>query len=98
MTRPQQHIQPIGRSSPFLERNSYRRRRLMDAARLLPLIGMFLWVIPVLWASGTDQAPATSFAIVYLFGVWAILILASVILSIRLRGDGAVKDGGPQDL
>lgn len=70
----------------------------MDAARLLPLIGMFLWVIPVLWTSGSDQAPATSFAITYLFGVWAILILASVVLSVRLRGGRAATDGGPQDL
>ena len=30
------------RPSLFLERRTYRRRRLMDAARLLPLLGLLL--------------------------------------------------------
>ncbi|MFT6673850.1 MAG: hypothetical protein ACJAVM_000021 [Sulfitobacter sp.] len=33
----------------FLERRSYRMRRMMDAVRLLPLLGLCLWMVPLLW-------------------------------------------------
>ena len=56
----------------FLERQSYRRRRLADAAKLLPLIGFVLILMPILWA---DEA-RTSGGIIYLFSVWAILFVS----------------------
>ena len=80
----------------FLTRSTYRRRRLMDAARLFPVLGGAMFVLPVLWAEGTD----TSDGIFYLFGVWALLIAGAAVLSRRLpvrdvRGDGGdtVGDG-----
>ena len=33
----------------FLARHGYRRRRIMDAARVLPILGGFLFFLPLLW-------------------------------------------------
>ena len=66
----------------FLERSSYRKRRLMDALKLLALFGTVLWMIPTLWpnASDTSLEPiATSRALFYVFGVWIILICLSAL-------------------
>ncbi|TMV09706.1 hypothetical protein FGK63_01150 [Ruegeria sediminis] len=63
----------------FLERHSYRRRRLADAARLLPIIGAGLFAIPLLWPAGPGEAEPVpmSSAIIYIFFWWAALIVAS---------------------
>lgn len=64
----------------FLERQSYRRRRLGDAAKFLPLLGLILLLLPVLWTgSGT-----TAGGIIYIFSVWAILIVFSGVIARRL--------------
>ncbi len=76
----------------FLHRKSYRRRRLMDAVRLLPFLGLVLWGLPLLWpvAEGPAEAPQhlirTSSALLYLFGVWVLLVLAGWLLWRRTRG------------
>jgi len=64
----------------FLERETYRRRRLMDAARLLPLFGAALLLVPVFWS----QDHRTAAGIVYLFVVWLLLIVAAGVLARRL--------------
>ncbi|APE43846.1 hypothetical protein BOO69_10790 [Sulfitobacter alexandrii] len=67
----------------FLERRSYRRRRLMDAVRMWPLVGLALWMLPLLWPlSGDDSGAAMpmSSALRYLFGVWVVLILGALAL------------------
>ncbi|HBM61753.1 hypothetical protein ACFSDD_16460 [Salipiger marinus] len=77
MTPPE----PRRRRAPvFLERQSYRRRRLMDAARVLPFLGLLLWLVPLLWPQGQEGGVRSSSAIVYLFGVWAFLVLGSAVL------------------
>ncbi|MEL7212356.1 MAG: hypothetical protein AAGK92_06820 [Pseudomonadota bacterium] len=68
----------------FLGRDSYRRRRLTDAARLLPLVGVILFTIPLLWGERDGEAPSTSSAGLYVFGVWIGLILAGYVLALRL--------------
>ena len=78
---------PRGPRPVFLERSSYRRRRLLDALRLLPLLGVILWMIPVVWPEG--QAPdaepvATSRALFYVFGIWCGLIALAAALSVLL--------------
>ncbi|SET69618.1 hypothetical protein [Paracoccus homiensis] len=57
----------------FLERASFRRRRLGDAARVLPILALIGFMLPVWWLPD-----AVSFAsgIVWLFGLWAALIVA----------------------
>ncbi|MEM9550793.1 MAG: hypothetical protein AAGA05_06445 [Pseudomonadota bacterium] len=71
----------------FLERQSYRRRRIRDAARLLPVLGVLLLAVPLLWPSA-DPAPrdavsndvSMSAAMVYVFSTWAFLIAATAVL------------------
>ena len=61
----------------FLERRRYRQRRLMDAVRVLPIFGVALWMIPLLWpargAAPNDEV-TTSEALIYIFSVWCPLI------------------------
>lgn len=61
-------------SPVFLKRSIYRRR-LMDAARLLPIVGLLLFLMPLMWASGTDTSTSTVCGVIYLFVIWAGLIL-----------------------
>lgn len=67
----------------FLERRSYRQRRMMDAFRLLPLIGWMLWLVPTLWsnsdADGVEPVRLSQ-AIIYVFGVWISLIICGGVL------------------
>ncbi|WP_422072715.1 hypothetical protein [Tranquillimonas rosea] len=81
----------------FLERQSYRRRRLADAARLLPLAGAVAFVFPVFWSGGDEAAarPATADAGLYVFAVWLGLIVVAALLSGRLvrHGEDADQDG-----
>lgn len=81
----------------FLERRSYRQRRLMDALRLLPLVGMMLWMVPVLWpVADTGDVPPIkmSQAITYVFAVWLALIFATAGLWSRLND---VSSANPSD-
>lgn len=80
MARP---INPL-----FLERSSYRQRRVMDAVRLLAILGAGLWMLPLLWPSapvGAPEAMPLSRALLYVFGVWATLIALSYLLARQLR-------------
>jgi hypothetical protein len=70
----------------FLEREAYRRRRLADAARILPVLGLVLFLLPALWRQPGD--PNTATEAVYLFAVWALLILAAALLARPLRRAG----------
>ncbi len=64
------------RAPVFLARTGYRLRRLMDAARVLPLAGVFLFLLPLLWGGGP-----TARAIVFVFLVWAALIGIAALLA-----------------
>lgn len=85
-------------TSPFLERQSYRRRRLMDAARLLPLLGILLFVVPLLWPvprPGQGEAAATvtmSGAMIYVFCAWVLLIVTVACFGWGVQ-HWAVEDG-----
>jgi hypothetical protein len=63
-------------TSVFLARKGYRLRRAMDAARFLPIVGGFLFFLPLLWPGGY-----TGQGVIYLFSIWAILIVVSAALS-----------------
>lgn len=68
----------------FLARRSYRQRRMADAARLLPFVGVFLLLLPILWQPRATAAPDTVRGVVYLFGIWTLLILAARFLAPRV--------------
>lgn len=61
----------------FLARAVYRRRRLRDAARLLPFVGLFLLLLPA-FGRRTDTAGSDA---VYIFAIWAVLILAAALIA-----------------
>lgn len=71
----------------FLVRRTYRRRRLADAARMLPLLGAALFCLPLLWArTGADAVP-TSYVMTFIFLVWVGLIVVGGCVSARLHSD-----------
>jgi hypothetical protein len=72
-------------SPQFLARDSYRIRRLMDAARFLPAFGLFLLLLPLMRHDYSTDAPPTAVEGVYLFIVWIALILAAFLMSLGLR-------------
>ena len=76
----------------FLARHGYRRRRIMDAARVLPLIGAFLFLVPLLWSGGSGGDADTGVGVVYLFTIWLGLIVAAFVFSLSLRHDIANPD------
>lgn len=77
-------------SNLFLERQTYRRRRLIDAVKLVPVLGLVVFVLPLLW-SGTGS---TSRGLLYLFIGWGALIILMAILSRRVsRAVGAGAGG-----
>ena len=69
---------------------------MMDAARLLPLVGAVLFVLPLLWAPGDAPERATAHDTIYLFAVWFGLIVAAVALARRLApvAEGDRDTGG----
>lgn len=82
----------------FLERRSYRTRRMMDAVRVLPFLGVALWMVPLMWpvegAGAEGEGTAVSSALRYIFAVWLLLIAASFALSRRTRRPETPADDG----
>lgn len=74
--------------SVFLPKQTYRQRRILDAVKAWPLLGAFLFGLPVMWHVGTRGNVG---AMIYLFGVWALLIVGAGALSwvaMRARAQG----------
>ncbi len=77
----------------FLERAGYRRRRIVDAVRLMPVLGALLWAVPLLWSRGAPgasgaEATQSSAALLYIFGVWLLLVIGAALLSRAVRRSG----------
>lgn len=85
------------RGPVFLERQSYRRRRLMDAARLLPALGLVVFLLPLLWATGEDGPPGTGRGGLYLFAVWGALIVAAMLISRPLSRAAEEEEGDKRE-
>lgn len=85
------------RAPIFLARRAYRQRRLADAARLLPVVGVFLFLVPVLWHTGATEAPDTGRGAIYLFAVWALLIAGAALLARRLGSEDQPDDQDGRD-
>ena len=82
----------------FLERRSYRRRRLGDAMRVLPVVGAMLFLEPLFWAPDAGTPARTTDGMIYIFAVWAILMLVAALGSRALSrmGEDAETSGGPE--
>ncbi|WP_158965851.1 hypothetical protein [Chachezhania sediminis] len=84
----------------FLERRTYRRRRAIDAIRVLPIFGTGLFLLPLLWPGaghrGDADAMPMSDILIYIFAAWAVLILAIVALGRLERGLAGDEDDGPE--
>lgn len=76
----------------FLARSSYRRRRLRDAARLLPVVGGLMLLLPLLWVPEAEVRLGAR-DVLYFFGVWLALIgLAAAFAPGLSRGDGTADE------
>jgi len=62
-------------------RRSYRRRRLRDVARILPVLGLFLVFLPMLWGTTGSNTRESARDLIYLFAVWAGLVAAACLLA-----------------
>jgi len=74
----------------FLDLKSYRQKRIVDAARLVPILGALavLLPLPFLFLGGPADAvggPDATALAVYFFVVWLTLILVALILSRAFR-------------
>ena len=69
--------------SVFLEKDAYKKRRLRDVARAIPVIGTVLLMLPLSWETGTSTAGG----VIYIFGVWVLLIILTAFVSRKLRHD-----------
>lgn len=78
---------PQQRQPLFLARASYRKRRLRDGARMLPVFGAVLFFLPLLWAQSSTQIVVHWF---FLFGVWIALIVVTAVISRGLIDPEAV--------
>ena len=79
----------------FLERRTYRKNRLQDAARLLPVLGMILFFGPVFIIEDTNGEAGAGMGawLVYCFVVWVGLIAVTALVNRVL----AASDGQPVD-
>lgn len=76
----------------FLERSSYRQRRIRDGARFLPIVALVLMVLPLMWPRNEPDQSLTSSGILYIFGLWIALVLAAFLLSRVLRLSDPSRD------
>lgn len=74
----------------YLDIRSYRRKRIVDAAKMLPLIGATGLVapFPFFFASIGETGQVVPLAL-YFFGLWLVLIVLALVLSRILLGGPA---------
>ncbi|MCK0172213.1 hypothetical protein [Aliiroseovarius sp. S1123] len=75
----------------FLARQSYRRRRIEDAARLLPLLGVVLFLLPLMVGGVIG-----SVRVAFVFSSWFFLILSAMTLARYLGRDTGQRPIGSQ--
>ncbi|MDG0984692.1 MAG: hypothetical protein P8H69_10225 [Planktomarina sp.] len=69
-----------------------RGQRVTDSALILPLVGIILFLLPIMWPRSSDLDPVagtvTSTALIYLFVVWAGLICCALGLAFVIKRFG----------
>ncbi|MQY43024.1 hypothetical protein GG681_10250 [Epibacterium sp. SM1969] len=78
--------------SSFVDRRTYRRRRLMDISRMLPAFGLLLFVLPLMWlpapgaeVGATETSRPLSSVLIYVFSTWVFLVSLSVIFGAAVK-------------
>lgn len=69
----------------FLQRHSYRQRRLVDTARAIPAFGAVMFFIPLTWSLDAEGDGNLAARGIYLFVVWILLVLITAFVSVRLQ-------------
>lgn len=82
-------MKPPAAKPLFLARQNYRGRRVRDMARMLPLLGLFLFLLPMMRGGA-----GLGGQLVFVFGTWAGLIVLAALLARRLCHEG---NCGPDD-
>jgi len=87
------------RRQPYGVEQPLRRQKIRDRAMVLPLIGLVLLVPPIANIFQLDaRVGGLPFTALYLFGVWAALIVGAAILARELRRELEAAGGpGPVD-
>lgn len=63
-------------------------QRVQSAAVVVPVLGLFLFMPPfVTLFAGPARAPGIPLIVAYIFGVWAVLLVATALLARRLGAD-----------
>lgn len=70
---------------------------MIDAAGMLPILGALLFALPRLWVGTEGGAPRTSHVLVYLFAVWALLVMLSALITRSLGAGGDARPGEGAD-
>ena len=81
----------------FVERQTYRKRRMQDAARFLPVVGLVLIMLPLFWPRGPEEGYAMSVVLEYVFAVWAALVAGAFTLSFYVRDEPSAEEDGDAD-
>lgn len=84
----------MSRKPLFLARQAYRRRRVLDAARILPLFGAALFMLPLLRGGGEAEAKLSAGLVIWFFVAWAGLIGAGAVLARQIAA-GVDDPGAP---
>lgn len=80
----------------FLAPATYRRRRLADASRILPIFGIVLLFLPLMWTE-TSELHLTSGHVIYFFGVWLFLVAIAAAFAPGLKAGDRSSDGSGED-
>jgi hypothetical protein len=73
---------------PFVAPQSYRQRRLRDFARMLPVLGFALFLLPLLGSAERSTGGAG----LWLFACWGALIFAAKLIAGGLSQGAAGED------
>lgn len=70
----------------FLDRASYRKKRLIDVSRLLPLLGALGFIMPPVYLFiAPDGTGSPGITTIYLFVFWLGLILFAALLAPKMQ-------------
>ena len=75
-----------GRSPEVRETVVRRSRKLREMALIIPVIGILVFVTPMLDMFGQGSAGLGT-RVLYIFGLWFVLILCAFLLSRRLKSE-----------